>query len=278
MKSLKKLRHLHLHGLTPYQRASCVQDRCVRAQFDSKRAPTAAPPPGPVLLTFQTPPTYTCGRREVGTLTESQKAHLRAGGTAEFYEALRGGQTTFHGPGQLTAYLVISLREHGFNTRSYVRFLEDTVIETCKHYSLETHTSEHPGVWIGSSPDDRKIASVGVHLRRHIASHGVGLNVSVDLGWFDRIVACGLVGKRATSIEHERKLLSQCRSEENALNLNLLLAQRTSAEKIGKSSHTPSMSVSIDDAAKALAKTIALRIPALDSHEVLEVTEETITG
>ena len=77
------------------------------------------------------------------------------------------------------------------------------MIGTCTRYWLEAYTTENPGVWIGSSPDERKLASVGVHLRRYIASHGVGLNVTVKLEWFDRIVACGLPGKKATTMKKE---------------------------------------------------------------------------
>ena len=194
-------------GLTPYLRASAIQENLVRLHLDHKASrPTATTPtlsPGPVLLTFQTPPTYTCGRREIGALSQEQIDHLRAGGKAEFHEALRGGQTTFHGPGQLTAYLILSLHEHNLSARSYIRLLEDSVIGTCARYRLEAHTTENAGVWIGSSPDERKLASVGVHLRRQVASHGVGLNVTVDLWWFDRIVACGLPEKKATSIMKE---------------------------------------------------------------------------
>ena len=203
MRGLTRLRHLHLPALTSYPRVSAIQERVVAAHIGHRAAEPNDASLEPVLITFQTPPTYTCGRREIGTLTESQIAHLRAGGKAEFYEALRGGQTTFHGPGQLTAYLILSLREHGFNVRSHIDLLEKAVIGTCKHYSLPAHNTHNPGVWIGSEPDDRKIASVGVHLRRYVTSHGIGLNVSVDLSWFDRIVACGLVGKKATSIEKE---------------------------------------------------------------------------
>lgn len=198
-----RLRHLYLPGLTPYLRVSAIQDHLVRLQLDHKASRLTVLAPGPVLLTFQTPPTYTCGRREIGTLSIEQKAHLRADGNAQFYEALRGGQTTFHGPGQVTAYLILSLQEHNLNTRTYVRLLEDSVIGTCAEYWLEAHTTENPGVWIGSRPDERKLASVGVHLRRHIASHGVGLNVTVKLWWFDRIVACGLPERKATSIMKE---------------------------------------------------------------------------
>lgn len=197
------LRHLHLPGLTPYLRVSAIQDRFVRLHLDHKATQLSTPSPGPLLITFQTPPTYTCGRREIGTLSASQIDYLRAGGSAEFHEALRGGQTTYHGPGQLTAYLILSLQEYGFNTRSHIRLLEDSVVGTCQQFGLSTHITENPGVWTGPQPDARKLASVGVHLRRHIASHGIGLNVHADLSWFDRIVACGLVGRKATNLREE---------------------------------------------------------------------------
>jgi lipoate-protein ligase B len=207
MRPLVQLRHLHLPGLTHYLHVAALQDRLVRVYLDHKAAPNDIPTPHPTLLTFQTPPTYTCGRREVGRLSKTQIYHLKAGGKAEFYEALRGGQTTWHGPGQLTAYLIVSLKEHELNIRSHVALLENSVMATCMHFKLMTHTTTNPGVWVGAPPDDRKICSVGVHLRRNIASHGIGLNVYVDLSWFDRIVACGLVGKQATSIEKELKAL-----------------------------------------------------------------------
>ena len=198
-----RLRHVHLPGLTPYKRASAIQEHLVSLHLDHKASRSTAPAPSPVLLTFQTPPTYTCGRREIDALSYKQKADLRCDGRAEFHEALRGGQTTFHGPGQLTAYLILSLQQHNLGARTYVRLLEDSVIGTCGDFWLEAHTTENPGVWIGPSPDERKLASVGVHLRRHIASHGIAINVTVQLWWFNRIVACGLPDKKATSIQKE---------------------------------------------------------------------------
>lgn len=82
--------------------------------------------------------------------------------------------------------------------------LEDSVIGTCSRYGVGSHRTENPGVWVGlGTVEDRKIASVGVHLRRGVASHGVGINVRVALEWFDRIVMCGLEGRRATNIEAE---------------------------------------------------------------------------
>ncbi|MCJ1393586.1 hypothetical protein MMC18_006461 [Xylographa bjoerkii] len=198
------LRHLHLPSLTPYTHASHLQALLVRHHLDHKALPRplrlSAPTPPPTLLTFQTHPTYTCGRREIPTITPEQIAYLRAGGGAEFHPALRGGQTTYHGPGQLTGYVILTLDAHRLKPATFVRFLESSVIETCKTYGVRGFTTENPGVW---TSEEDKIASVGVHLRRNVASHGVGLNVTTDLKWFERIVACGLVGKRATSLEKE---------------------------------------------------------------------------
>ena len=71
-------------------------------------------------------------------------------------------------------------------------------MRTCARYGVDTRRTEHPGVWVD---EDRKVCAVGVHLRRNVSSHGIGLNVSTDLGWLDRIVGCGLEDKRATSLE-----------------------------------------------------------------------------
>ena len=200
-----QLQHLHLPGLTPYEQASRIQQRLVSCHLQNrlggsgrlKRSLDWIPPD---LVTFQTPPTYTCGRREVGKLTVPQIRHLEAGGEAKFYEAQRGGQTTFHGPGQLTAYLICTLPCHNLDSRSFVRLLEQSVIDTCQFYGIQAQRTENPGVW---SRKGQKLASLGVHLQRYITSHGIALNVSPDLKWFDRIVACGLPGKKASSFEME---------------------------------------------------------------------------
>ncbi|MCJ1274535.1 hypothetical protein MMC21_002331 [Puttea exsequens] len=209
------LRHVHLPGITPYLRAAEIQEQVVRAFLDHKSKQgkkgkkTTKPGPPPFLLTFQASPAYTCGRREIGKLTPAQIDYLKNDGKAEFHEALRGGQTTFHGPGQLTAYLVCSLQEHGLDTRGYIELLQNSAIDVCKTFRLDAQTTVNPGVWIGQEPEERKLASVGVHLRRNITSHGIGLNVDVDLSWFNRIDACGLPEKKATSIKQELKKRGQ---------------------------------------------------------------------
>lgn len=205
--SLHHLLHIHLPGLTPYARALQVQSEHVRKHLDHKTLSETEfhekykQIPVPTLLTFETVPTYTCGRRQVGRLSVSEIAYLRNDGKAGFYEDLRGGETTYHGPGQLVAFLISTLIPRlGGSTIKHVRLLESAVIGTCSTYGIKGFITRDPGVWTSS---DDKIASVGVHMRRYVTSYGIGLNVATDLGWFDRIIACGLVGKRATSFEKE---------------------------------------------------------------------------
>jgi len=197
------LRHLHLPGLTRYAHAAKLQEALVRAFLAHKASPQTSPTIPPTLLTFQFHPVYTCGRREFNSLTQDQIAYLRNSPShtsqADFEYAARGGQTTFHGPGQLVAYPILDLRRHGLTSRCYVHALEDSVIATCAHYNVTGFRTENPGVWVS---EDEKICAVGVHLRRYVSSHGIGLNVTQEpLAWLKRIVACGLEGKRASALE-----------------------------------------------------------------------------
>jgi lipoate-protein ligase B len=193
------LKHIHFRAPIPYRTAAALQETLV-PRFLSSKPPSNQPAPPPHIITAEFTPVYTCGRREIGTVSASQQAFLRHNNTADFIEALRGGQTTFHGPGQLVAYPIIDLRTHKLTPRTYVCLLEKSLIATCKKFGIEAMTTENTGVW--TTPED-KIAAIGVHMRRNITSHGVGLNVGTDLWWFDRIVACGLEGKRTTSFEKE---------------------------------------------------------------------------
>ncbi|KAF2692045.1 lipoyltransferase [Lentithecium fluviatile CBS 122367] len=193
------LHHIHFSKIIPYRTAALLQESLV-SRFLASKPPSRLPSPPPHIITAEFHPVYTCGRREVGNVSEQQQQYLGADGKAEFVEALRGGQTTFHGPGQLVAYPIIDLRAHGLTPRDYVCLLEKSLIATCAKFGIKAVTTEHTGVW--TSPDD-KIAAIGVHMRRNITSHGIGLNVYTDLWWFNRIVACGLEGKRTTSFVNE---------------------------------------------------------------------------
>ncbi|KAI6819438.1 lipoyltransferase [Hortaea werneckii] len=196
------LRHLHIPGLTPYAYASKLQDLLV-ARLLAHKANPALPAPDPTIITAQFHPVYTCGRREIGSVSDEQREYLTQStqwGKAEFREAMRGGQTTFHGPGQVVAYPILDLRRHGISPRCWVDKLEDTVIKTCAEYGVQTRRTENPGVWVN---EQEKICALGVHLRRNVTSHGIGLNVDPELGWFGRIVACGLQGKSTTSLAQQ---------------------------------------------------------------------------
>src|SRR2546421_4932948 len=108
-----RLLHLRVPGISPYSHAAALQDHIVK-QFLSFKATASSnePPPEPTVITAQFHPVYTCGRREIGSISTDQQEFLRADGRADFVEALRGGQTTFHGPGQLIAYPIIDLKRH----------------------------------------------------------------------------------------------------------------------------------------------------------------------
>lgn len=201
--SMSILRYIALSSPTSYSQAATLQQTLVSAFLAHKAAPLTTHQHQPTVLTAQFHPVYTCGRREVGTVTPSQREYLTApftgGQRAEFVEALRGGQTTFHGPGQLVAYPILDLKKHGLSPRCYVRLLEDTVIQVMKNYGVKGITTENPGVW--TTDGERKVCAVGVHLRRNITSHGIGLNVTGEpLGWLGRIVGCGLEGKGPGSL------------------------------------------------------------------------------
>ncbi|KAK8230477.1 hypothetical protein IWZ00DRAFT_84539 [Phyllosticta capitalensis] len=197
-----RLGHLRLikpQRLWPYQAVSEIQDKAVSRYLAAKADPSLTPP-NPTIISWESKPVYTCGRREIGTVSPETKAALRMNGKADFHEALRGGQTTFHGPGQLVAYPIIDLKKHKLSPRDYVCLLEKSVIDTCAEYGVKAMTTANTGVW--TSPT-QKICAIGLHMRRNITSHGIGLNVATDLEWFSRIVACGLPDTRASSLQEE---------------------------------------------------------------------------
>ncbi|RAL10602.1 lipoyl(octanoyl) transferase LIP2 [Aspergillus homomorphus CBS 101889] len=129
---------------------------------------------------------------------------------AEYHPTLRGGQTTYHGPGQMVAYTILDLRRLGLTPRCHIRLLENSVVDVLGSFGVRGLITQDPGVWVhhrdhqGEGQGEelpRKITAVGVHLRRNISSFGVGFNVTQEpMWWFRQIVACGLEGREATSL------------------------------------------------------------------------------
>lgn len=165
------------------------------------------------LLTLEHTPVYTLGRRAKREDVLAAAAALDAIG-AEIVETDRGGEVTYHGPGQLVVYPVISIREAELGPVSYVRILEQAVIDTLREFGVRGHrVVGKTGVWVGGEPGakppagqnpaGRKIAAMGVRVSGGVAMHGLALNVTTNLEHFSNIVPCGMPGLPVTSIAQE---------------------------------------------------------------------------
>jgi len=124
----------------------------------------------------------------------------------EFFHTNRGGDITYHGPGQLTGYPILDLEQFFTDVHKYMRYLEDVIILTCAHYGVETgRVPGQTGVWVDYDKGSRarKICALGVHMGRWITMHGFGFNINSDLSKFDLIVPCGIADKGVTSLSAE---------------------------------------------------------------------------
>lgn len=154
---------------------------------------------GDVLLLVEHPPTYTIGRGGSRVNLLIGEAELAALG-AECLAIDRGGDITFHGPGQLVAYLIRDLGRAERSVRRYVWQLEESVIHTLACYGLAaTHEPGYPGVWLGRD----KIAALGIAVSRGVTYHGIALNVDPDLRYWGYMIPCGLADRGATSLARE---------------------------------------------------------------------------
>jgi len=180
-----------LLGLVPYAEGWELQRELVRLRKGGEIPDT--------LLLLEHPPVFTVGRaaKDASNLGAGE-AYLRSLG-AEVFWSDRGGDATFHGPGQLVGYPILRLRDR--DAHGYLRRLEGAVIRALGDYGLRGwHHPEYTGVWVG----EKKIAAIGVKFSSGwITSHGFALNVSTDLSWFDRITPCGIREYGVTSLEKE---------------------------------------------------------------------------
>jgi len=149
------------------------------------------------------PPVITFGRRPgvARNLLASDEQLARLG--VEVVQSDRGGDITFHGPGQLVAYPILRLNDHGFSVGGYVHMLERVVVDTLRDFSVEAAADPKAvGVWAGPTPESEpaKICALGVRIKRGVSLHGIALNVTTDLNYFNLIVPCGLQGRPVTSL------------------------------------------------------------------------------
>ncbi len=173
-------------GLVEYERALAWQQALLAQRIAG----------GPdVLLLLEHPPVYTLGRG-----ADPRHLGLAATGAVPVVRAHRGGEVTYHGPGQLVGYPILGLRDLRPDVRWYVRRLEGVLIGALADVGIAARARDGlTGVWVG----ERKIASIGVAIRRWVTWHGFALNVGDDLGGFDAITPCGLTGVRMTSVARE---------------------------------------------------------------------------
>ena len=178
-------------GTVPYEAARQAQrDLEGRRQRDEV---------GDVLLLLEHPPVYTRGRRATADELPMGIEWYEAQGI-EVLDTDRGGRVTYHGPGQLVAYPIVSLAPYDDDVHEYVRRLERTMIEALGGHGVEAGLiAGQTGVWVG----ERKIGSIGVHVSRGVTTHGLAVNVSNDLQPFEWIVPCGIEGCAVTSLSRE---------------------------------------------------------------------------
>jgi lipoyl(octanoyl) transferase len=163
------------------------------------------PIPTPNFFLYVTHPhVYTLGKSgDVSNLLLSEKQLIDKGAT--FYKINRGGDITYHGPGQIVGYPILDLENFFTDIHKYLRFLEEAIILTLAEYGLKTERSPgETGVWFDvGTPFARKICAMGVRASRWVTMHGFALNVNADLGYFDNIIPCGIRGKAVTSMHVE---------------------------------------------------------------------------
>jgi len=147
------------------------------------------------------PNTYTLGKTAHKENLKGSEEYLKVNNIS-VYDIDRGGDITYHGPGQIVGYPIIDLNNWSKDTHKYLRALEEVIIKTCSEYGLNCERNpKHTGVWIG----DKKIAAIGIKVSRWITMHGFAFNVNTDLNLFNGIIPCGIQDKSVTSLSKELK-------------------------------------------------------------------------
>lgn len=194
-------------GRMDYQQAWAYQEALfsgIVAQKSANRNNAAGLATDNYLLLVEHPHVYTLGKSGDASNLLLSEEQLAAKG-ATFHKINRGGDITYHGPGQIVGYPILDLENFFTDIHKYLRLLEETIILTLAEYHIKGVRSEgETGVWIDvGTPFARKICAMGVRASRWVTMHGFALNVNADLGYFDNIIPCGIRGKGVTSMHVE---------------------------------------------------------------------------
>ncbi len=194
-------------GLIDYKEAWDLQERYFKASIDAKiarRNGEDVPLPKNHLLFCEHPNVYTIGKsgKAENLLLSSEEVESKE---ASFYKINRGGDITYHGPGQLVVYPILDLEQFFTDIHKYMRFLEQAVINTLSNFGINGERVEGmTGVWLdGDKLNARKICAMGVKSSRWVTMHGIGFNINTDLSYFSHIVPCGINDKAVTSVQNE---------------------------------------------------------------------------
>lgn len=188
-------------GLIPYEEAWNRQREWFNEVVAAKQA---GQPCHNRIVLCEHPPVYTLGRSgKASNMLLGEEQLKRVGAT--LYHIDRGGDITYHGPGQLVCYPILNLEDFSLGLRDYIYVLEEAVIRVCATYGIKAGRLEKAtGVWLeGDTPRARKICAMGVHASHFVTMHGLALNVNTDLRYFSYIHPCGFVDKGVTSLQKE---------------------------------------------------------------------------
>ncbi|MDC0048371.1 lipoyl(octanoyl) transferase LipB [Verrucomicrobia bacterium] len=175
-------------GRISYSEALEIQNRAVTDRLEDKIEDT--------LFLLEHEPVYTIGRTRDKSSLQNKASNL----PYPVFETNRGGQATYHGPGQLVGYPILNLKLYKKDLHLYLRCLEKTLIRACEYFNVKATTREGlTGVWC----DNRKIASIGVGVRQWVSMHGFAVNITKELSPFKKIIPCGISDAEMTSIHHE---------------------------------------------------------------------------
>ncbi len=181
-------------GRVAYRPTWALQEAIKRRLIQAKKRHTHLPH---VLLLLEHPPVFTMGK-------SGDDRHLVAPGDAEVVHIDRGGDVTYHGPGQLVVYFLLDLDRFYRDLHRFMRDLEEVVLQTLQKYGIEGfRVPGRTGVWVDTEGLERKICAFGIHASRWVTTHGLALNVNPDLNYFNRITPCGIADRGVTSIVQE---------------------------------------------------------------------------
>lgn len=194
-------------GLKDYKETWDYQEKLFKGiidiKIDNRKKDTTNKTPN-YFVFVEHPHVYTLGKSgELSNLLLNETQLEQKGAT--FYKINRGGDITYHGPGQIVGYPILDLDNFFTDIHKYLRFLEEVIIKTLAEYGIVAMRSEgETGVWLDvGTPFARKICAMGVRTSRWVTMHGFALNANTNLGYFDNIIPCGIKGKAVTSMEAE---------------------------------------------------------------------------